>query len=776
MQLLSADSEKEIITILTNSGYWDNDEVWQAFDDNENNYSTIGAQQANPVAALVEKIINSIDAVLLRECKLRNIDPESQMAPSSIEKALEEYFQIKKGNLALLDAQKRTLLAENIGFIASGTQANPSYLIFDKGEGQTPKGMKSTFLSLNKSNKLKIPFVQGKFNMGGTGVLRFCGEENLQLIISKKHPSLIEKETVSDKSWGFTIVRRQDPSLGRKSSMYTYLAPNKEVLCFDRSSVTIPLKVNGTQEIGPLEWGTIIKLYEYGISPSALKTNILFDLYNYISLLIPKIGIPVRFYERREAYKGRSLETTMAGLHVRLEDDRNDNIELGFPTSSEFFLRGQKFKVAIYVFKKGNAEKYRKNEGIIFTLNGQTQGNIPFTFFTKSKIGLSYIADSIITIVECDEIDPRTREKLFMNSRDRLSSGDLTVQIEDKLVDLLKNHAELHSLNDKRRREFIEEKLSDARPLKEALNELIKKSPTLQALFLKGHDLSNPFKSKLVGEQDIFHGKVYPTYFKLMEGQKEKECHINQRFRVQFETDVVNDYFIRDRYPGFFKLSCGNREIEYIYNLLNGIFTLSVSLPEDTIEGETLIFSACVTDETLIEPFCAEFTRFVKSPIETNGGKQGSRRTPAGSGVGDRQVPDGLAFPVIYEVKEEDWSKYSFDKYSALKVISDGHGAYDFFINVDNLWVKTEIKTNVNKESAPLISEKFKNGLILFGMALLKDRSYLESTINLGDERSEISDSIENIILRTSRSFAPIIIPMVDTLSAVSIENNRSFD
>ena len=26
-----------------------------------------------------------------------------------------------------------------------------------------------TFLSLNKNNKLRIPFVQGKFNMGGTG-------------------------------------------------------------------------------------------------------------------------------------------------------------------------------------------------------------------------------------------------------------------------------------------------------------------------------------------------------------------------------------------------------------------------------------------------------------------------------------------------------------------------------------------------------------------------------------------------------------------------------
>ena len=40
------------------------------------------------------------------------------------------------------------------------------------GEGQTPERMPDTFLSLTKSNKLRIPFVQGKFNMGGTGRLR----------------------------------------------------------------------------------------------------------------------------------------------------------------------------------------------------------------------------------------------------------------------------------------------------------------------------------------------------------------------------------------------------------------------------------------------------------------------------------------------------------------------------------------------------------------------------------------------------------------------------
>jgi hypothetical protein len=53
-----------------------------------------------------------------------------------------------------------------------GQEGDPCLTIADQGEGQTPRKFPDTFLSLEKSNKLRIPFVQGKFNMGGTGVLQ----------------------------------------------------------------------------------------------------------------------------------------------------------------------------------------------------------------------------------------------------------------------------------------------------------------------------------------------------------------------------------------------------------------------------------------------------------------------------------------------------------------------------------------------------------------------------------------------------------------------------
>jgi len=766
--LLNADSEHEVISLLKQAGYWDSPEAWEIFDGNENNYSTIGNQQASPAAALVEKIINSIDAVLLRECRIRKINPESSKAPKSMESALEEYFKVKNGNLALVTPNQRTLLAGNIGLIATGQKTKkPSYTIFDKGEGQSPNKIPATFLSLNKSNKLRIHFVQGKFNMGGTGVFRFC-DDVMQLVVSKRHPEIIDKNDDSATYWGFTIVRRQNPSEGRKNSMYTYLAPGGKILRFKSLKIQISPKEKGTQPIPPLEWGSIIKLYEYGMTPPALCTNVKFDLYNYISLLTPKIGLPIRFYERRK-YAGKSLEATMSGLHVRLEDARGDIIEDGFPTSAEFKIDGQKFKASIYVFREGKADNYREKEGIIFTYNGQSHGSLPNSFFTRGAVRLSYIADSILIIVECDEIDDRTREKLIMNTRDRLSAGVLEEKIEDELEEILKHHSGLRSLQESRRREAMNAKLADSKPLKEVIDELLKRSPLLQELFIKGFDISNPFKSKLVGEKEHFIGKQYPSYFKLMIGEAEKECHINQRFRVQFETDVVNDYFIRDTYPGRFDFELDGEHSEYVYHLLDGVFTLSVTLPPNTKIGDKITGKACITDETQLNPFCGEFSRFVKSPLTVTGGSRG-RKPPAGSNNGKRQFPDSLSLPQIIEVREEEWVKYNFDKYCALMIKDTGTGAYDFYVNVDNVFLKKEVKLNKGIDSAPLLQAKFVYGLVLFGLAIIKNKDEIENPS--GNLRSgEDSDlTIEKLVLISSKSFAPIILPMVEILGQLGEE------
>ncbi|MEL6406697.1 MAG: hypothetical protein AAFR81_20170, partial [Chloroflexota bacterium] len=159
--LLKAESEDSVIEIMKEHNFWHDETYWRAFGDNENNWSAIGNQQGHPVAAVVEKFVNSIDAVLMRECLARGINPAGTSAPQSIADAVETFFSVQRGNLTNIDTERRRDLADLIGFVATGEKRNPNYVVFDKGEGQTPKDMPDTLLSLSKSNKLRIPFVQG---------------------------------------------------------------------------------------------------------------------------------------------------------------------------------------------------------------------------------------------------------------------------------------------------------------------------------------------------------------------------------------------------------------------------------------------------------------------------------------------------------------------------------------------------------------------------------------------------------------------------------------
>src|SRR5215510_6126550 len=157
-KLLHAEEENDADALLKAAGYGlDNESAWRPLGDMENNFSTVGNQQTEATAALVEKIINGIDANLMAECFRKGIDPENSSAPSTMAKAVQQFFGVRDGLLANLDPKSQTELAKNLQVVAVGSKSSPNYLIIDRGEGQTPDAFPDTFLSLNRSNKLRIP-------------------------------------------------------------------------------------------------------------------------------------------------------------------------------------------------------------------------------------------------------------------------------------------------------------------------------------------------------------------------------------------------------------------------------------------------------------------------------------------------------------------------------------------------------------------------------------------------------------------------------------------
>lgn len=89
-------------------------------------------------------------------------------------------------------------------------------------------------------------------------------------------------------------------------------------------------------------------------------------------------------------------------------------------------------------------------------------------------------------------------------------------------------------------------------------------------------------------------------------------------FRVQFATDVQNDYFHRPLDPGrlVLKMDGAIRDdlIQHL-SLYDGVATLTVSLPDGSNEGESHVFSTEIVDDCIVDSFeneseCqAEFSR-----------------------------------------------------------------------------------------------------------------------------------------------------------------------
>ena len=177
-KLMRADTEDDVVELLTQAGYWDDPSVWRYLGDNENNFAQIGNQQSEAVAALIEKIVNGVDARLMNAVLEAGIDPEdSDRAPGSMRETVARYFEgrrkpdlEKHGRISEWASEKATSEGRLLTVTATGRRpemGNPSITITDGGEGQSPDDFPSTFMSISRSNKLRIPFVQGKFNMGG---------------------------------------------------------------------------------------------------------------------------------------------------------------------------------------------------------------------------------------------------------------------------------------------------------------------------------------------------------------------------------------------------------------------------------------------------------------------------------------------------------------------------------------------------------------------------------------------------------------------------------
>jgi len=766
--LLHADAEADADSILQHAGFGlENEAVWRPLGDMENNFSTVGNQQTEATAALVEKIINGIDAVLMAESFRAGIDPEGADAPKTMSQAVESFFAVRDGLLGNLDSKRQTELAKKLHLVAVGEKATPCYLIVDSGEGQTPDAFPDTFLSLNKSNKMRIPFVQGKFNSGGTGVLQFCGERNMQLIVSRRDPKAPKRTGDSSSDlWGFTIVRRMKPSAGRKNSMYVYLAPEGRVPRFSAEEVKVLPEDRSTMAPRPyavgLAYGTCVKLYNFRWKTKSIATT---DARYELERFLHSPCLPFRLTETR-AYNANYFSTTVAGVWATIGLDNgpeDSKVEPNFPAYADLNLSGVgQLPYRIAVFRESVNPRHVPH-GVFFTVNGQVHGSLPSDFVAR-HLKFDYLKDHLLVSIDCTSMEPTVREDFFMASRDRVRKNEVYEEVVDHIKDSLRDHAGLRQLNAARRKKEIEDTLSDEKETKNLFTELLKADPTLASLFGNGDRLITKIGP---GTEQPFVGRKFPTYFRLVknpQGGLVKDCPVNATCRVEFETDATNDYFRRGSCPGSIIIDPPN--IIEQSHLWNGRFTAQLRTPWHAKPGDRIQVKVVVSDvdtQKKSTPFRSQLTVFARPEAEPRPGGGGKGRQKNGNR--DRQ---GTQPSICVAMPELKWKMFA-DRKVSLQIRHDDQGKPEYFANQNNEYLAAEL-IRAKEEDRPLVKFWFGYGLLLCALGMLKaqeERTAAEAQSRKSAPQEE-SDAAEGDDLKRVSSYCEglgrVIIPIIRTL------------
>lgn len=645
---------------------------WVPIGGNESNYGIIENQQSNPIAALVEKVTNSMDAILTKKCLEKNIQPDSAQAPRSMTEAVNIFYPEHK-NWDLPSPRKKQ--AEDIQIIADGPPRNTSVIIYDNGEGQHPKDFDNTFLSLVRGNKNKIMFVQGKYNMGGSGAIVFCGKKGYQLIASRKYDETGE--------FGFTLTREHPFAKGEaesnKNTWYEYLKIDGKIPSFELKD-SLDLKLLNRK----FKTGSIIKLYSYQF-PSGYS-GFAQDLNQSLNEFLFEPVLPVYTVDNKERYpNNKILELDLFGLKRRLENE-NNYIDDHFSETYTDELFGE-MKVTCYVFKakagnndvkqtKENIRRqfFKNNMSVMFSINGQAHGHYTSEFITRT-LKFNLLKDYLLIHVDCTKMKYEFRKELFMASRDRLKEGDESRELREYIGRKLRK-SKLDDIN-RHRKESIG---LDSEDTNELLKSFAKNLPKDSDLFKllqntlkleekRDKEAKKPEHKKDKPKEEIkpFDPKRFPTFFKL-HNSKEGERQVisipkDGEKIIKFDTDVENDYFDRTDEPGDLEIallsaksdiSTGgdkpgtDKEISSLLNITKsspnqGTIKLSLSPTENLQVNEEVQIKVSLQGAGEI------FEQILLVKIK-------DKDAPKTEAPKQEETYDNIGLPELVRVKEEQWA------------------------------------------------------------------------------------------------------------------------
>jgi hypothetical protein len=761
LRLLSAESEAEVQQVIASVPEMAESKNWRPLDRRETNFNVTSNQASDGGKALTELMTNMVDAVLMKHAYQKGIDPKGANAPRTMYEAVDKLIKnLRGGKLVALDPSDvwlRDFAQKNLVIGITGAKSKreglPCYTFVDNGEGQRAEDFEDTFLSLSAGNKKSIPFVQGKYNMGSSGVLRYCGRKWFKLIVSRRHDG--------KSPWAWTLIRRR-PDDGHSMPIAEYFVlPAGRIPSFD-SDMMYPFRTMAgkTYDGVALKTGTIVKLYDYQVgakflsfrgSRDTLNENLVetilpFRLLDFRQLPKSKDKLEAarkRGGERAEGIDPRpfyGMEFLLLRSHKEEGLDEQEDAAAGEgkvfvgnvtdPELGEIAINAIPLKREIPGWLK------QSNNRVFHAVNGQVQYKQSRGYVSQT-CGLPALKDRIVIVVDASNLTFGAHNEVWKGDREHISNTIVGERYLENVTAAIKSSAALQDIQNRIAQQELE------RATKAESNSLFQKLVDADrnlASLLSNRDpeIRLPASGGQGGGDSgsgEFEGKFSPTFLRLEERLVDRgiEIPLNRTRPIAARTDAENGYLGRTDNRGRLLIPDEVREkFSVREHLHNGRLIIYLQPIDTNMKAEDkFTFKIGLQDDSMPAPVeTTDLTvRLVEEADEPKSKpEKGKRNERHGAGQGNKNEGKGEKAPthglpkcVLLTKDGRGIDGYAVEQWPTDFTESDGglvqdlgNGEVVYKINYDNAYhvkYRTQQRGQVAKD---VVTEKY-----ILGMRIL---------------------------------------------------------
>ena len=779
--LLRCESEQEVQSVVEATPEMSDTTNWQPIDERDSNFNVVTNQASTGSKALAEMCTNMVDAVLMKHAFEQNVPLTGPDAPQSVLEGVRQLVALEgtlTGRLADADSDRplREFATENLVVgVTGGTRRDESlcFTFVDNGEGQHSGDFQDTFLSLSRGNKTEIPFVQGRYSMGSSGVLSYCGDHWYKLIISKRF--------TRDGNWGWTLVRRR-PTSGTPIAEYFHL--QNEIQEFDAHQIW-PLMLGSGQldeAVAPRS-GSIIKLYDYQMETRNISFR---DIRESMNLNLVSTVLPIRLMDyryradpsrggrRAQGVDERSLfgiEYLLLKSHAHEVDLRDDDEETVQGDRNHVGRINDPYlgriDISVIVLPRelpGWLKPNRTRARVFHSVNGQVQ----FTDgrnYVSAQCRLPGLKDRVVLIVDASDLTEAAYNDVWKGDRESIRQTRRGAQYVDAVTQVIRNSQYLKDLQHQLREEELDNVVS--RGSTELFQSLVNEDPNVAQLLPYGELVTTP-RGPRPGPQE-YVGQFSPSFLRLV-GRRLRDDGIDIAVggtrRVTFETDVVNDYFYRPDNRGDVLTSRGLSTLGYDCSLSNGRLVVNFSCANDhNLIGNTLTGRVGLTDDAMLQPIFenVNFNVLAERQPSPPGTSRPRRQVIDAPDVDPPQTQwmtrDGR---LIDDAETEPWPE-DYDDQDGGQVTDLGEEVKLYSINYDNAHFMNFLARQPNELSRRVATEQYRLAMLVSMLSIEDAFNRMESSPN----KTELEEHIDEIRRLHAQSSATIVMTLTRTLPEI---------